>query len=211
MVEAFGAPPAWRYIVSKVASDRALVGDPHFVPGVELLWWSGVPIDHAVDLHAEHETGGRPDARRARAVETLTVRALQYGPPPDEHWVVVGYVDLEGTEREVRVDWRVVKPARARTSADPGGRGARAQAVDPAAEMARRVKKLLFAPERWYEDQRAARRRRGDDEARGDVRWMPTSYPDNVSARAIDTPSGRFAYLRLWSSTSTTMSPSSTR
>lgn len=199
LVEAFGAAPRWRYIVSKVASDRSLIGDRHFVPGVELVWWNGVPIDRAVDLYAEHETGGRPDARRARAAETLTVRALQYGPPPDELWVVVGYVDLEGTEREVRVDWRVVKPARARTGGDPRGRGGRAQAVDPAAEMARRVKKLLFAPERWYEDQRAARPRRQRAAPQHDGEWLVTCFPDNVSAKSIDTPSGRFGYLRLWS------------
>ncbi len=151
MVESYGALPDARYVVSNVATTASLIGDPHFVPGVELLWWNAVPIDRAVDLYAELETGGRPDSRRARALDTLTVRALQYEPPPDERWVVVGYRDLEGAEGEVRIPWRVVRPGRARTagSKSPG----HAHAIDPAREDARRVKKMLFAPRQWFADQ----------------------------------------------------------
>ena len=53
--------------------------------------WNGVPFARAVEVYADRETGGRPDSRRARALESLTFRALDYGPPPDEHWVIVGY------------------------------------------------------------------------------------------------------------------------
>jgi len=53
-------------------------------------------MDRAVDRHAEDETGGRPDARRARALESMTLRALQYGPWPDERWVTLGFIDLAG-------------------------------------------------------------------------------------------------------------------
>jgi hypothetical protein len=48
--------------------------------------WNGVPIDRAVLRHAEEEFGGRPDSQRAWAVQSLTLRSLRYGPPPDEHW-----------------------------------------------------------------------------------------------------------------------------
>lgn len=156
LVESFGAPPRPRYIVSKVASDPSLIGDDRFVPGVELRWWNAVPIDRAVDRHAEQETGGRPDSRRARALESLTLRALQFGPPPDEHWVVAGYTDLDGNDREVRIDWRVVRPRKARTASDETAIGWRAYAIDPGAETTRRVKKLLFAPELWLADHTAA-------------------------------------------------------
>src|SRR5439155_2349830 len=73
LVESYGAPPDARYIVSKVATEKELIQDEHFAKGVELLWWNGVPMDRAVDLYAEFETGGRPDSRRARALESLTL------------------------------------------------------------------------------------------------------------------------------------------
>src|SRR5215467_11101741 len=81
LVEAYGPPEKCRYVVSKIG-DKRLVDDKHFEPGITLNWWNGVPFDRAVDLHADNETGGRPDARRARALESLTFRALEYGPPP---------------------------------------------------------------------------------------------------------------------------------
>jgi hypothetical protein len=205
LVESYGPAARPRYIVSKVASDPSLVGDDQFVPGVELRWWNAVPIDRAVDLHAEQETGGRPDSRRARALETLTLRALQFGPPPDEHWVVVGYTDLEGNERDVRVDWRVVSPRKARTASNAASLGWRHYAIDPAAETARRVKKLLFAPHLWLSDHApVASRRRGSpataaapSAAGGE--WIDTEYQDTLAAREVTTRSGRFGYLRLWS------------
>ena len=200
LVESFGAPPDQRYIVSKAPVDASLIGDEHFVAGAELRWWNGVPIDRAVDLHADLETGGRPDSRRARAVMSLTLRDLQFGPPPDERWVVIGYLDASGKERELRVDWRVVQPGQASTAVGLDG-GDLTQAVDPAAEAVRQVKKLLFAPERWLDDQRAGAargtRKRAKKAATG--QWLATPFADNVGAKIIDTPSGGFGYLRLWS------------
>ncbi|HET9444446.1 MAG TPA: S41 family peptidase [Acidimicrobiales bacterium] len=203
-VEAFGPVDRRRYIVANVATDPTLVGDPSFVPGVELRWWNGVPVDRAVEVHAERETGGRPDSRRARALESLTTRALQYGPPPDEHWVDVGYLDEDGAEREVRVDWRVVRPRQARTAGDRTGPGAWARAIDPGAEVARRVRKLLFAPEDWLADQQRRPAARSRSRAPGTTAampgvWLETSFPDVVAATVLDTPSGRIGYLRLWS------------
>lgn len=200
LVELHGAPPGVRYIVSKVATRRDLVGDDRFVAGVELVWWNAVPMDQAVQLHADRETAGRADSRRARALESLTFRALQFGPPPDERWVVVGYVDADGEEREVRIDWRVVKPKRARTAGRPTEVSWEAYALDPAAETNRRVKKLLFAPDDWFDDHagrpRPARRR---GRGAGPGSWLPSAFQDSVSAKDVDTPSGRFGYLRLWS------------
>jgi Peptidase family S41 len=195
LVEAWGEPPNRHHVASKVVGH--LVDDSHFEEGVELLWWNAVPIERAVDNHGRDETGGRPDSRRARALESMTLRALRYGPPPDEHWVVVGYRDLSGTVRETRFDWRVVRPGRARTAGEVADRPARAYAVDPAAETTRRVKKMLFAAEQWQADRRpAARRRHASTGATG---WLETPFGDTVAARAIDTPSGRFGLLRLWS------------
>lgn len=199
MVEAFGPLSDPRYIVSKVATEGG-PDDPRFEPGVELEWWNAVPLDRAVELHARDETGGRADSRRARALESLTFRALQYGPPPDEHWVIIGYRDRRRVAREVRVEWRVVKPGRARTAGAPVDVASRAFAIDPAAETNRRAKKLLFAPGPWLADQsrRAAPRSRAAAPAPVG-RWLEGDLQDNVAAKAVRTPSGTFGYLRLWS------------
>ncbi len=202
LVESFGPVGKSRYIVSKVAKDKTLIGDRHFVPGVELRWWNAVPMDRAVDIHADQETGGRADSRRARALESLTLRALQYGPPPDEHWVVIGYVDLKGVERQVTIEWRVVTPRRARTAGGHGtGTGYLDYGIDAAAETTRRVKKLLFAPELWYADQHARAKplpSRSSSEVPLDT-WIPTSMQDALAAKVVRVGRGNLGYLRIWS------------
>lgn len=200
LVESYGRLPTTRYIVSKVASDRSLIGDRSFVPGVELLWWNGVPIDRAVDVYADLETAGRPDSRRARALESLTLRSLQYGPPPDERWVVVGYRDLNRTEREVKIPWRVVRPGRASTAGRARIASARRYALDPARESARRAKKLLFAWTMWDAERRAVAptpRRRARTGSSG-KEWIDTRFQDAVAASPVTTSSGKFGYMRLW-------------
>ena len=123
-----------------------------FVAGVELESWNGMTFARAVEIHADSETGGRPDSRRARACESLTFRALDYGPPPDEDWVIIGYRTRRGRRAEVRLPWRLLRPGKAAIAVAPGSRGAQKQAADPAAEAVRRAKKLMFAPKLWAVD-----------------------------------------------------------
>lgn len=188
LVEQYGPVDEPRFVVSKV-SDRRLVGDPAFKAGVTLESWNGIPFARAVDLHAERETGGRPDARLARALDTLTFRALEFGPPPDEMWVIVGYRSGR-TRREVRIPWRVVWPQRAPGGARPGSRASRFMAVDPTGEQIRRARKLMFSGELWSaEGQPAVARGRG---------WLPTAMQDVLSARAIEIDGETLGYLRIW-------------
>ena len=103
LVEQYGPDRAPRYLVSKLNTDAIDDTDYLLGPGEkledryrlqagsELVSWNGIPFARAVEVYADQETGGRPDSRRARALESLTLRALDYGPPPDEHWVIVGY------------------------------------------------------------------------------------------------------------------------
>ncbi len=206
LVEQYGPYDAPQFVVTKTAPD--VEGDGTFVAGVHLEWWSGVPFARAVDVYADRETGGRPDARRARALESLTFRALDYGPPPDEHWVDIGYRTKRGAAREVRMPWRLLAPGKAATAAHAGSRAQTKLAADPAAEAVRRAKKLLFAPALWAAEdaqpalprQRAARRRpvavpaAPPRAAVGEP--LPTSFQDTVAARALTSSLG---YLRIWS------------
>src|SRR5215467_6449655 len=190
LVETYGPFDKCHYVVSKI-SDKRLIGDPHFEPGVTLTWWNGVPFDRAVDLHADNETGGRPDARRARALESLTFRSLEFGPPPDEYWVNIGYTDLKKKDRELRLSWRVVLPNRAPTASSGGAMRSR-RAINPAAEAVRRAKKLLFNAALWEEEQAAAA-------AKSAGRSAADDFQDFLTAYIVSTRNGKFGYLRVWS------------
>ncbi|MFF3064603.1 S41 family peptidase [Oerskovia sp. NPDC057915] len=222
LVEAYGPDREPHFLVTTVGPGATT--DRSFVPGIEVLAWNGVPIARAVEVHADRETGGRPDARRSRALESLTFRALDYGPPPDEHWVVVGYRTRRGATRETRFDWTVVAPGRAGTAVSRATRAALKIAVDPAADAVRRAKKLTFVPELWAtEDETepaapppppsarasatpasAAHAGRATPSGRlptgraGGVStdWIPTPLQDVLAARALDADHG---LLRLWS------------
>jgi Peptidase family S41 len=190
LVEAFGSAAHPSYVVSKV--DRRSIRDPHFVEGVTITYWNGVPFDRAVELHAEGETGGRPDARRARALESLTFRALEYAPPPNEDWVVLGYVDLNGAAREIRLEWEGLDPQRAPSaSRTPATRIRRA--INPAAEAVRRAKKYRFNHALWQADRHltasASRSRRN----------ATAAFADFLTTRTVTTSNGKFGYLRIWS------------
>jgi hypothetical protein len=150
LVEQYGPESRPRYLVSKINTDA--LEDPEFQPGVELQSRNGAPFTRAVENHADLETGGRPDSRRSRALESLTFRALDYGPPPDEHWVILGYRTKRGRKAEIRLPWRLLTPGKAATALKPGSRAALKQASDPSAEAVRRAKKLVFAPDLWASD-----------------------------------------------------------
>jgi len=192
LVEQYGSIDAPDFLVSKVAAST-LIQDPRFKPGVLLETWNGMRFERAVALHADRETGGRPDARLARALESLTFRSLRYGPPPDEMWVDIGFRERAGQPvREIRIPWHVVRPGRAKSGVAPGAHAALRLAVSPAAEHVRRAKKLMFSGAQWEaEDQRQAAR---------DAGWLETRFPDALSARrvATGTPLGEIGYLRIW-------------
>src|SRR6476661_4487581 len=181
LVEAYGPSDDPRYVVSKV--NARAVGDKYFVPGVSLEWWNGVPFDRAVELHAESETGGRPDARRARALESLTFRALDYAPPPDEHWVVIGYRDRKEKARQIRLDWEGIDPRRAEAASRTVGTRIR-RGIDEASEAVRRAKKLRFNRALWRAEQGRA---------------SASDFTDFLTARTVSTRKGKFGYLRIWS------------
>ena len=193
LAEQYGPESGPRYLVSKI--NTAAVDDSEFVPGVELESWNGAPFSRAVENHANLETGGRPDSRRARALESLTFRALDYGPPPDEHWVIVGYRTKRGRKAEIRLPWRLLVPGKAATALEPGSRAALKQAADPAAEAVRRAKKLVFAPELWASDRQ--RRTASEVSERAAIgEWLDTPLQDVLAARAI---SRKVGYVRIWS------------
>jgi hypothetical protein len=195
LVEVCGPHRTPTYIVTKVSDDLTdEVPDTGFAAGVRLTTWNGVPFARTVDLYAETLTGGRPDARRARALETLTQRPLQYLPAPDELWVDIGYRlpddSAERPDRSIRFEWRAIAPAKAITADNLIALRTR-RAIDATSEAARRARKLLFATALWDQDHTNRPAAKAGD-------WIPTTFADAISARRITTSQGTFGYLRLW-------------
>jgi len=208
LVEQYGPDRAPRYLISKMNEDAIDDGDyvaprgetPAQVeklrPGCELVSWNGVPFARAVEIHANDETGGRPDSRRSRALESLTQRALDYTPPPDEDWVIVCYRGGRGRQREIRLPWRVLTPEKAATAVETGSRAALKQAADPAAEAVRRAKKQMFSTSLWMAD-RDSRSVPPEPAPRARINeWIDTPLQDVLAAKAIRRTVG---YLRIWS------------
>ncbi|MFH8789263.1 S41 family peptidase [Streptomyces roseoverticillatus] len=132
------------HIVSKI--DPALV-HAGFDAGAELESWNGVPIERAIERNAAAQAGSNPDARLARGLESLTLRPLRTGPPPDEHWVLLSYRTRAGRRRETRVPWRVrAADQYAGRAQDPVPTLATSLAIDAGNETTRQIKRSLFAP-----------------------------------------------------------------
>lgn len=200
-----GDEPKW--MVSKVAEH--LVSEPTLAPGVEITHWNGMPIKLAVWRNADKEAGSNLSARLARGLETLTLRFLRSSFPPDEDWVTITYLQ-NGSVKETRLDWKVFDSG-ADLLAGAADRDAllmdltvplRYQVgVDERRESLRRAQKMLFNLPAVREAKRAARYKGRVPRATADLaeaNAVVTSRPDEITARVIDTPSGSFGYLRLW-------------
>jgi hypothetical protein len=82
-----------------------------FEPGVEALYWNGVPIRRAIELNGENQAGSNPEARLARGIDNLTVRPLDTSLPPDEKWVDITYKTKAGESFSLRFYWWVYDSA----------------------------------------------------------------------------------------------------
>jgi hypothetical protein len=146
--------PVPQYLVTEVSGK---LSDSSFKPGVVVTHWNGIPMHRAVEINAEREAGSNPDARHLQGLQSMTNRWMGMSLPPDEEWVVVRYRTDGGKSREARFDWQVFEPP-----PPPGGGGGmvpgadrlatgdphlRRIGIDAKAEMQRRVRKLLFAPD----------------------------------------------------------------
>jgi hypothetical protein len=140
-----------RYLVTKVV---AQAGPSDFEPGVEISHWNGMTMDAAVARNAARQAGSNPDARRARGLNSLTLRPLARSLPPDEEWVTVRYLPKPGPDgRQLApVDytqpWLVFEPGQAgRMSPADLVAEATAIGVDDHTDDIQHIRKILFAPQ----------------------------------------------------------------
>jgi hypothetical protein len=193
-----------RYVVTQVSPT---VGDAQFKAGVVVTHWNHIPIDRAVEVNAEREAGSNLDARHARGLSAMTIRWMAMSLPPDEEQVTLQYLTPGGAAREARFAWQVLEPDAPASGTDLlAGTGPEAilQGIDAKVEVERRVLKLLFAPEAMAAEREMAALaamaafagEAGLPEAvdLGATSTLPDVFSD---FRAVATPHGTFAYLRI--------------
>jgi len=134
-------PP--RFLVTKAAHG---FGADTLPVGVEVTHWNGMTIHQAVEVNAARYAGSNDAARRARGVESLTIRPLRIHRLPDEDWVVVGYRDRAGTQGEQRMPWLVAQNLPPMVGAnDAVDDTTTALAFDYDLDDANRARKMLYA------------------------------------------------------------------
>lgn len=118
-----------------------------FEPGVEVLFWNGVPIKRAIEVNGETQAGSNLEARFARGLDNLTIRPLETSLPPDESWLALTYRSKTGSVLTVKQEWLVYVTGSAEMAAlaTKATRKKRA-AIDIKKTKINRVKRRLFAP-----------------------------------------------------------------
>ena len=176
---------AEKFMVSRVVTEfYQSIPDPgpevrFFEPGVEVLYWNGVPIRRAIEINGETQAGSNIEARFARGLDNLTIRPLETSLPPDEAWVDLTYRSRTGSTLTLRQEWMVHATGSAGTTplASRSSKKKRA-AIDVKKTKINQMRQTLFAP-------REVRVRTSMEQA------------FNAEIRTVD---GReFGYIRLFS------------
>ena len=183
-----------RYIVSKVVGE----GEVKRLLGAEILHWNGTPIETAIAINADHQAGSNPDARHARGLNSLTIRPLDRGLPPDEDWVTVRYTDADGNIGELRQEWLVFIPQSVLRGQDPTEAEAPVAAafgLDDHTDYIQAAKKVLYSPPNVLEHERASAPGARISNGAG---TLPTSMPTVFRAREVETELGRLGHVRIF-------------
>ena len=170
----------------------------HFRRGVEISHWNGVPVSRAVAVSASRHAGSNLAARHVRGLDGLTIRPLARSLPPDGEWVIVGYTDRNGVARETRQDWLVSPPIADADAVDTDSVSvsAASQGIDLEADLVRQTKRMLFAPAVVGAAKKKRQRLSKKPAAVGEA--VATAMPGVFSARSVDTASGTFGYVRVF-------------
>ena len=76
-------------------------------PGDILTAWNGRSLDCVLREHCALQLGANPEARLAKAVQTLTFRPLGTMQAPEDAPVVLDYTDRAGHLRRLEIEWQV--------------------------------------------------------------------------------------------------------
>jgi len=179
-----------RYLVGRRAADQVEL-DESFRFGVEITHWNGVPIARAVERYAERIPGANPAARHARAVERFAFRSLGFGPPPDDDWVTIQYIDHGGEVQRIELTWLVPNLA----ALTPGEAVADldiALALDVEGAQVARLRTQVFAPEFIAAEASGEPVAAGPDDVDVDPQWSTV-----FEARRVHVGDDELGYLRI--------------
>jgi cytosine/adenosine deaminase-related metal-dependent hydrolase len=184
------------YLVTKVVGGA---GPASFVPQVEVLYWNGMPIERAVELNAARQAGSNAAARLARGLNSLTIRPLSAGLPPDEEWVTLRYRGLDGQVHEYTQEWLVFEPGRGGFSLTPENAmtAATALGMDGYTDDIQEVKKVLYAPNIVRAEEQMldeGELQPVQNTARGLATYLPTIF----RATPVTTSRGTYGYIRIF-------------
>ncbi|MFF0270479.1 S41 family peptidase [Kribbella sp. NPDC004536] len=168
-----------------------------FGPGAEVTHWNGTPIARAVALNGERFAGSNEAANLARGLESLTLRPLVIQAPPDEDWVTLTYVGLDGSNQELREQWKVTDNLPPMTNLDAVGETSAAMGLDLDSDEKSRAKKTLYVRD-VVELERGRSSAELATPAAVTGADLPTTMPGVFRAREVSTPSGIFGQLRIF-------------
>lgn len=110
--------------------------------------------------------------------------------------MTVSYVDRGGSHHELRETWRVVDNLPALVDADTVSTTAVSQGLDLEADETSRAKVLLFAPQVIDQHKKASAEGVAEVSEGGEA---PSVMPRHFRARVVQTPSGTFGHIRIFS------------
>lgn len=212
------------YIVTKM-----IAGFEHenFTPGVEILIWNGLPIQEAIRRNGENESGSNAAARFAVGLRSLTIRPLSTSLPPEEVHILVHYRSSDGKEHTMEFEWLTLR-AGGISTADMGLSIDNSRAINDItalkdtddlyqesmmgyhlqAEQINLCRAQLYAA---GDNNNSADEGEPEDTSdistsANDIPGQPklsdaleSKLPRVIRAATLNTPSGDFAYLRLFS------------
>jgi hypothetical protein len=71
-----------------------------------LTAWNGRDPEAVLQEHAALQLGANPEARIAKAIQTLPFRPLGTMPAPKAEPIVLDYIDLMGRSRRIKLEWQ---------------------------------------------------------------------------------------------------------
>lgn len=170
---------------------------PQFGPGAEVTHWNGTPIARAVALNGAQFAGSNDAANLARGLESLTLRPLVIQSPPDEDWVTLSYVGLDGSAQELREQWKVTTNLPPMTDLDAISEMSASMGLDLDSDEKARAKKALYVRDvvELEGGQSSAELRTPAAVTGAD---LPTTMPGVFRAREVVTSSGTFGHVRIF-------------
>lgn len=119
----------------------------NFKPGVEVLYWNGVPIKRAIEINGETQAGSNLEARFARGLDNLTIRPLETSLPPDERWIDITYRSASGEIFTLKQEWLLYTTG-TEELAQPASRSTRKKraAIDIKKTKINQLRRTLFPP-----------------------------------------------------------------